>query len=154
MYQGLDSLLSYSNYNQSITHSMGANFREYLVTLNYQWKRLYTSYKFNFTQAGYDFTGDFLNIENNGGNILKAEKDIVNATNVKMFNGTPYNIINNEFRIGYIINPKINFVAELGVQFRNYSSSSNDFNNFSSHSIGLSFKTNIFNRYYDLPVLF
>ncbi|MEZ5037437.1 MAG: hypothetical protein R2760_08120 [Chitinophagales bacterium] len=154
MYQGLDSLLSYSNYNQSITHSMGANFREYLATLNYQWKRLYTSYKFNFTQAGYDFTGDFLNIENNGGNILKAEKDIVNATNVKMFNGTPYNIINNEFRIGYIINPKINFVAELGVQFRNYSSSSNDFNNFSSHSIGLSFKTNIFNRYYDLPVLF
>lgn len=154
MYQGTDSLLSYSDYNQSITHSMGSNFREYLALLNYQWKRFYTSYKFNYTQAGYDFTGDFFNIGNNGGNILKAYKDVADKNNVSMLNGTPYNIINNEFRVGYIINPKINFVAELAVQLRSYSSSSVNFSNFNSHNIGISFKTNIFNRYYDLPVLF
>lgn len=154
MYQGSDSALSYSHYNQSITHSMGANFREYLAILNYQWKRIYASYKFNVTQAGYDFVGDFLTNENYGNSILKAHSNATNDGDVSMQNGTAYNIINNEFRVGYIINPKINLAAELRFQLRNYTSKSINFSEFNNHNIGFSIYTNIFNRYYDLPVLY
>jgi hypothetical protein len=154
MYQGSDSVLSYSHYNQSIAHSMGANFREYLAIINYQWKRIYASYKFNFTQAGYDFVGNLGTKENYGNNILRASQQTANDGSVTMFNGTAYNILNNEFRVGYILNPKINLVAELRLQLRNYTSNSFNFSEFNSHNFGFSIYTNIFNRYYDLPVLY
>jgi hypothetical protein len=133
---------------------MGSNFREYLAMINYQWKRFYAAYKFNFTQAGNDFTGDFLNIGNYGGNILKAYDNAANKGDVTMLNGTAYKILNNEIRVGYIINPKINFVAEFAVQFRSYTGVDDNFIDMKSHSLGFSLKTNIFNRYYDLPMVY
>ena len=47
-YQGQDSGIGYSNYNQSLGHPMGANFNELLMMVNYQYKRFYASYKLSY----------------------------------------------------------------------------------------------------------
>jgi hypothetical protein len=153
MYQGMDSSLAYSHYNQSITHPMGANFREYLILANYQWKRVYASYKLSFIQTATDLDTSGSLLTNYGNNVLEALADANRLTNTKMYIGSPYTIMDNELRFGYILNPKINMVVEAKLQFRKY-----NFKDFdespNNNSFGITFATNIFNRYYDLPVLF
>lgn len=53
-YQGQDSAIGYYHYNQSLGHPMGANFNEFLVMLNYQYKRVYASYKMSYIQTAAD----------------------------------------------------------------------------------------------------
>ncbi len=152
-YQGNDSSLAYSHYNQSITHPMGANFREYLFRGSYQWKRIYLTYKMSYTQTATDLDTTGSVMTNYGNNVLEALADANRPTATKMFIGSPYSVMDHEVHFGYIINPKINMVVEAKLQFRKYS-----FKDFgttqNNNSFGISFATNIFNRYYDLPVLF
>jgi hypothetical protein len=84
---------------------MGANFNEYLIMLNYQYKRVYASYKFSYTQAGADST---LNT-NFGNNVREIAALASNTTNVKVQNGIPYSVMDNEIKIGYIVNAKIKY---------------------------------------------
>jgi hypothetical protein len=149
-YQGQDSAIGYYHYNQSLAHPMGANFNEYLIMLNYQYKRVYASYKFSYTQAGADST---LNT-NFGNNVREIAALASNTTNVKVQNGVPYSVMDNEIKIGYIVNPKLNMVIEAKMQFRNYNTKFVGASAFKTNSFMISFATNIFNRYYDLPILF
>ena len=75
-------------------------------------------------------------------------------TNVKIQNGFPYTVLDNELRAGFIINPKINMVIEGKVQFRKYTTKLATATTLKTNSFMVSFATNIFNRYYDLPVVF
>ena len=149
-YQGEDSAIGYSHYNQSLGHPMGANFNELLVMVNYQYKRFYTSYKMSYTQTATDTA---LN-QNFGNNILDIASAATTKNNVKIQNGFAYNVIDHDIRAGYIINPKLNMVIEGKLQFRKYTSKLEGATSFKSNSFMISFATNIFNRYYDLPILF
>lgn len=153
MYQGADSALSYAHYNQSITHPMGANFREYLFLGSYQWKRVFVSFKFSYTQTATDLDTTASLFTNYGNNVLESLAEASRPTNTKMFAGSPYTVMDNELRFGYILNPKLNMVIEARLQFRKY-----DFKDFGNapnfNSFGITFATQLFNRYYDLPVLF
>jgi len=62
--------------------------------------------------------------------------------------------VDHDIRVGYILNPKINMVIEGKLQFRKYTSKAVSTTTLKSNSFMISFATNIFNRYYDLPVLF
>jgi hypothetical protein len=115
-YQGEDTAIGYSHYNQSLGHPMGANFNELLVMVNYQYKRFYTSYKMSFIQSAADSAIN----QNFGNNILDIASLATNTTNVKIQNGFPYKVIDHDIRAGFIINPKINMVVEGKLQFRKY----------------------------------
>lgn len=149
-YQGQDSGIGYSHYNQSLGHPMGANFNELLVMVNYQYKRYYASYKLSYMQTATDTA---LN-QNYGNNILDIGSQASTKRNVKIQNGFAYNILDHEIHAGYILNPKINMVIEAKVQFRKYTSKDVSTKTLKSNSFMVSFATNIFNRYYDLPILF
>lgn len=149
-YQGEDSAIGYAHYNQSLGHPMGANFNELLVMANYQYKRFYTSYKFSFVQTATDTA---LN-QNYGNNILDIATTATTLNNVKIQNGFAYNVYDHDIRAGFIVNPKINMVIEGKVQFRKYTSKVEGATSLKSNSFMISFATNIFNRYYDLPILF
>ena len=148
-YQGQDSGIGYSNYNQSLGHPMGANFNELLMMVNYQYKRFYASYKLSYIKTATDSAAN----QNFGNNILDIGAFASNKTNVKIQNGFPYTVLDNELRVGYIINPKLNMVIEGKMQFRKYTTKLIGVNTLKSNSLMISFATNIFNRYYDLPVL-
>ena len=149
-YQGQDSAIGYAHYNQSLGHPMGANFNELLVLVNYQYKRFYASYKLSYTQTATDTA---LN-QNYGNNILDIASTATTTTGVKIQNGFAYNILDHDIRAGYILNPKLNMVVEAKMQFRKYSSKDIGTTTLKSNAFMISFATNIFNRYYDLPVLF
>jgi hypothetical protein len=148
-YQGnSDSILHYSHYNQSLAHPMGANFNEILLLANYRYKRIYANYKFNYSKAGVDAKG-----VNYGADILKNAADANTTSDVKIGNGIAYNIVNNEFRAGYIINPKINMSLEMVLHIRKYSSDFNDFE-LKSNYFSLGMVTRLYNHYYDIPLVF
>jgi hypothetical protein len=149
-YQGQDTGIGYSHYNQSLGHPMGANFNELLVMVNYQYKRFYASYKMSYIKTAADSA---LN-QNFGNNILDIGTLATTKTNVKIQNGFPYTVLDNELRAGFIINPKINMVIEGKVQFRKYTTKLATATTLKTNSFMVSFATNIFNRYYDLPVVF
>lgn len=149
-YQGEDTGIGYSHYNQSLGHPMGANFNELLVMVNYQYKRFYTSYKMSFTQSAADSAIN----QNYGNNILDFASFPSNTTNVKIQNGFPYKVVDNDIRVGYIINPKINMVIEGKLQFRKYTTDLSTAKTLKSNSFMVTFATSIFNRYYDLPIIF
>jgi hypothetical protein len=149
-YQGEDSAIGYAHYNQALGHPMGANFNELLVMVNYQWKRIYASYKLSYTLTATDTA---LN-QNYGNNILDFAKDATTFENVRIQNGLGYKVVDHDVRVGFILNPKINMVIEGKVQFRKYTSNDVNTTTLKSNSFMISFATNIFNRYYDLPVLF
>ena len=149
-YQGEDSAIGYAHYNQALGHPMGANFNELLVLVNYQYKRFYSSYKLSYTQTATDTA---LN-QNFGNNILDIGNAASTLNNVKIQNGFAYSILDHDIRAGYIINPKINMVIEGKLQFRKYTSKLDNATSLKSNSFMVSFATNIFNRYYDLPILF
>lgn len=149
-YQGEDSAIGYYHYNQSLGHPMGANFREYLMMVNYQYKRIYASYKLSYIQAGADTTLK----SNLGNNYMDAANTITKTTDIRMFNGLGYSVLDNELKAGYIINPKLNMVIEGRLQFRKYNAKLLSTQGFKTNSFMVTFATNIFNRYYDLPILF
>ena len=149
-YQGEDSAIGYYHYNQSLGHPMGANFNELLVMVNYQYKRFYTSYKMSYIQTA---AASALS-QNLGNNIMDIASNASKLTNVKIQNGFSYNVVDHDIRAGFIINPKINMVVEGKLQFRKYTSKDLGTQGLKSNSFMVSFATNIFNRYYDLPILF
>lgn len=149
-YQGQDSAIGYSHYNQSLGHPLGANFNELLVMLNYQYKRFYASYKMSYVRSATDTSIN----QNFGNNILDVASNATTFNNVKIQNGLAYSVLDNDLRAGYIINPKINMVIEGKLQFRKYNSVFLGTQGLKTNSFMVSFATNIFNRYYDLPVLF
>jgi hypothetical protein len=149
-YQGEDSAIGYAHYNQALGHPMGANFNELLVLVNYQYKRFYASYKMSYTQTATDTARN----QNFGNNILDIGNAASTLSNVKIQNGFAYSFLDHDIRAGYIINPKINMVIEGKLQFRKYTSKLDNATSLKSNSFMVSFATNIFNRYYDLPILF
>ena len=149
-YQGQDSGIGYSHYNQSLAHPMGANFNELLLMANYQYKRFYTSYKMSFIKTAADSAVS----QNYGNNILDIATQASNISGIKIQNGIPYKVVDHDLRFGYIINPKINMVIEAKLQFRKYTTNLAATNSLKTNSFMVSFATNIFNRYYDLPVVY
>ncbi|HMY23344.1 MAG: hypothetical protein IT275_04945 [Chitinophagales bacterium] len=149
-YQGQDSGIGYSHYNQSLAHPMGANFNELLLMANYQYKRFYTSYKMSFIKTAADSAVS----QNYGNNILDIASQASNISGIKIQNGIPYKVVDHDLRFGYIINPKINMVIEAKLQFRKYTTNLASTSSLKTNSFMVSFATNIFNRYYDLPVVY
>ena len=149
-YQGQDSAIGYYHYNQSLGHPMGANFNEFLVLLNYQYKRIYASYKMSYIQTATDSS----KTQNFGNDITDIAAQASTLNNVRIQNGFAYNVMDHDLRFGYILNPKINMVIEGKLQFRKYTSKILGTAGLKSNSFMVSFATNIFNRYYDVPVLF
>jgi hypothetical protein len=149
-YQGQDTGIGYSHYNQSLGHPMGANFNELRLMVNYQYKRFYASYKMSFIKTATDSATN----QNYGNNILDIASAVTTKNNVKIQNGFPYNVIDHDIRAGFIINPKINMVIEGKLQFRKYTTKLPGLTTLKTNSFMVTFATNIFNRYYDLPVIY
>lgn len=151
-YQSEDSVLHYSHYNQALAHPMGAGFDEFLVLANYRYKRFIAEVKVNAGRSSVD--GPALNV---GTDITLAKNEAAYIDESVIKQGLlPYNVMNGEIRVGYILNPKINMVIEAKAQLRKYQFDSNfsglDNYNLKMFSVGLN--TRLFNHYYDVPINF
>jgi hypothetical protein len=136
---------SYTNYNQSLAHPLGANFLESVTFINYWYKHWTASAKLQFAVQGRD-----ANFEHNGSNIFLSDyliaPNLGTAYNNTFLQGVKTRLINVEARGGYLINPKINLAIEAFVNYRYVKNTNIRQDNL---FMGISFRTNMFNRYTD-----
>lgn len=136
---------SYTNFNQSLAHPVGANFLESITFLNFWHKHWIASAKFQYVVQGLDNL-----YEHKGSNIFISDylisPNLNNASGQYFLQGLKTRLINAEVRGGYLINPKINLSAEA---FINYRYKKNELVKENNLFFGVSLRTNIFNRYTD-----
>ena len=108
---------SYTNFNQSLTHPLGANFLESITFINFWHKHWTASAKFQYVIQGLDNP-----YEHNGSNIFISDfligPDLNKAYGNYFLQGVKTTLISVEARGGYLINPKINLSAEAFVNYR------------------------------------
>ena len=136
---------SYTNFNQALAHPIGANFLESITFINFWKKHWVASAKFQYVVQGLDNL-----YEHKGSNIFISDylisPNLNSASGQYFLQGLKTRMINAEVRGGYLINPKINLSLEA---FVNYRYKKNDLIKENNLFLGLSFRTNMFNRYTD-----
>lgn len=147
-YSHLDSITAYTQLNQPLAHPLGANFKEGIGFIRYNYKRHYIQLRASRAIFGADTAGI-----NHGQNIFYSYN--TNKLQVEGENGefghktlqglqTTLNIV--EAKYAFMINPSSNLMLEFGVTNRMYTNSLvND--NTQHYFLGL--KTSLSNYYYD-----
>ena len=143
-YASENSEQSYSHYNQSLAHPLGANFNEAVIKTSYRWKDFFIYIKFTSANIGADSSGT-----NYGSNIFKQDNLVYARSGMNMYEqnqGVKAKLNTTDAKIGYIINPVTNMSLSAGILMRDYqyasiSSKTNWFY--------VAFRTSLSNIYYD-----
>lgn len=143
---------NYAHLNQELAHPLGANFWELISIVDYNKNNFFFHGKFQFAKMGMDDpdTTAFLNPNlHTGSNIFPSDfeiGDLNTAYNNPFLQGVETNLVSTLLTVGYIINPQINLSVSMDYFFRSRKS---DLIQEKTHYLGLTFKTNLFNRYTD-----
>ncbi len=137
-------LQSYTHYNQSLAHPLGANFREFITFINYRYRRLFAEFQLNYAFAGLD-----TNNSDWGQDVFisqaKAQNGFRSDGNTTG-QGVETGILNTGIRAGYLFNPKTNLIVEGGFIIRQ---TKNDFSKHTTRYFYIGIKTSLTNIYND-----
>ena len=106
---------SYTGMNEGLAHPLGANFSETVCQLQYQYKSTYLSLKCSNAFTGKDATGS------NFGSNLSLSDTTASVTSPFFegdYPGIGTSIVHVNTEIGYIINPRYNFILSAGINYR------------------------------------
>ena len=135
---------SYTHYNQSLAHPLGANFKEAIIFLNYRIGDFFTEIKINYAITGKDSIA-----RNYGNNIFSSDANAfygINSTINEMTQGVETTLKILDFHIGYLVNPSTNFNILVGISNRN---STSTIENSQTNFVYFGIRTSISNVYYD-----
>jgi len=132
---------SYTHYNQSLTHPLGANFKETIAFLNYRLGDFFTQVKVNYAIIGKDSIG-----RNYGNTIFNSDDNAYYGINSEMGQGLKTKLRIIDFHIGYLVNLSTNFNIVAGISNR---SSVNTLENSQTNFIYFGIRTSLSNVYYD-----
>ncbi|MBC7451312.1 MAG: hypothetical protein H7259_07460 [Cytophagales bacterium] len=137
------SLQNYTNYDQSLAHPQNANFIEWVGILDYNRKRWSLSNRIVYSVYGADQTS----ATNWGHNIFADIRQYpIYYQGNQILQGVRTTMVYDLITAAYVINPKVNMRIEASFTYR---TSKNDFSQSKDQIFGISFKTALFNRYYD-----
>ncbi|OFX62323.1 MAG: hypothetical protein A2046_07350 [Bacteroidetes bacterium GWA2_30_7] len=108
-----NSLENYGSSYQPLAHPLGANFKELIGILKYNFKKLSVEFKGIYAQKGFDT--DSLN---NGGNIYRSYDDNRHEYGNFILQGMKGSSKYAELKFSYLINPKWNSSFEAGVAYK------------------------------------
>jgi hypothetical protein len=123
-YTARDSAMHYTQYDAPLAHPNGANFQEIYGQLSYRYDRFYTSLGVTWSKGGIDEllvdTSGNINSSLVSGSEILISNRFAPVRDGLTIGGTAqnYSLIHADFRVGVIINPKINLKMELGVVAR------------------------------------
>lgn len=126
---------NYSHYNMPIAHPKGAGFHETVFILNYEIKRVFFDFKFNY----YNYKLDLTASDNHGQNIFNSD---LNRTSTNL-NANQFVF---DFRLGYRFNKSYNLKFLAGILFRDLQNPG--FREQNTY-VFVGFRTNIMNQYLD-----
>lgn len=140
--------LNFGHNNQPLAHPKGANFREVIGIVNYNYRRWFGIAKFIYGEQGLDFEGDDTAF---GGDIFTSEDNRPSDDGIDLFQGNRATTFYADIEAGYIVNPVTNLKIFGSFLYRNFDPEASSANTFSNDttwfSIGL--RTDLFNWYRD-----
>ncbi|MEI6124208.1 MAG: hypothetical protein WCQ95_11345 [Bacteroidota bacterium] len=143
-YSHPNPLQSYTHYNQSLTHPLGANFKEVVAFMNYRYRRIFAEMQLNYAMVGLD-----TNNSDWGQNIFRSQLYATHGYKSEgnsIAQGVKTKLIETGLRVCYVFNPKTNLQVEAGCCVRKYA---NDFSDKMTSYIYFGLKTSLTNRYHD-----
>jgi hypothetical protein len=140
-YQHRSEAQNYAHFNQALAHPLGANFIESVSFINYRLKNWFGEIKVQYAKMGSDIGG-----LNYGNDIFKSYETRTTEYGHYMFDGLEGELKRYEFRVNYLVNPKTNFVIELGVAERTFT---NIFIRQQTPEVWFSLRTSLENYYFD-----
>ncbi|MEI6487623.1 MAG: hypothetical protein WCP52_01605 [Bacteroidota bacterium] len=135
---------SYTHYNQSLAHPLGANFYEAVGFINYRFNNFFVELKGNYAVKG----ADSLNF-NFGSNVFKSDNAYPisqNMENVQTTQGLKTTIVTEDIHIGYLLNKSSNFNIVFGVSNR---TDQTDRKTNNTQWVYVGVRTSLTNLYYD-----
>ncbi|MEI6764643.1 MAG: hypothetical protein WCM76_03315 [Bacteroidota bacterium] len=143
-YAHRDPLQSYTHYNQSLAHPLGANFSEALSIVSYRYRRVWAEVSFSYAQVGADSADSHW-----GQNIFTSDYDAekgYNSYENRLLQGEKTNIMNGTLEAGFLFNPKTNLSFIAGIATRSYK---NSFTKTTVNYYYFGISTNLSNHYFD-----
>ena len=142
-YSHFNTQQNYAHYNQPLAHPLGANFSEFLLLMNYKWKKFVVDGKIISSKYGGDIKGDPFSY---GSNVYVNYNDRPANFGIDMYQGNLTTVNIKIFNISYIVNPKTNLKINLGVTLRDFK---NEDEELQTQFINFGIKSDLFNHYYD-----
>jgi hypothetical protein len=143
-------ILNYGHSNQSLAHTLGANFSEFIGIARYQKGRIFGDAKFIVAKRGFEFnTPDDMNFY--GGNIYGTEDNRIMDNGNDLAQGNTTDFFHAEIQAGYLINPATNLKVYASLIYRDFSPELNTEEVFENQTTWINFgvRTDLFNWYYD-----
>lgn len=142
--------LNYGHNNQSMAHTYGANFSEFLAIARYQKGRLYGDAKVIIAKRGFEFNTP----EDSafyGTDIYGTENDRISDLGNEIGQGNTTDFFHTELQVGYLINPATNLKIYGSVIFRDFNPKVDTETVFKNETTWVNFgiRTDLFNWYYD-----
>ena len=143
-------VLNYGHNNQSMAHTLGANFWEFVAVARYQHNRIFADAKVIIAKRGLEISteegADFY-----GGNIYGDEDNRVTTIGNEIAQGNTTDFLHIELQSGYLINPASNLKIYGSFIFRDFQPSIDTEINYKNRTTWINFgiRTDLFNWYYD-----
>jgi hypothetical protein len=106
---------SYGNLLQPLAHPLGANFREWISSINYTRNKIFVENIFAFQQYGSDSLAT-----NYGNNIYKSNLNRSLDYGSEILQGIENNVFINQLTLSYLLIPKWFSFIDLGFTYRNH----------------------------------
>lgn len=143
-------VLNYGHNNQSLAHTLGANFWEFVGIARYQKGRIFGDAKVILAKRGFEFnTSDDMAFY--GGSIYGTEDDRISDFGNEVAQGNTTDFFHFELQGGYLINPATNLKIYGSVIFRDFKPTVNTDDVFENQTTWINFglRTDLFNWFYD-----
>lgn len=143
-------VLNYGHNNQSMAHTLGANFSEFIAIARYQHGRIFGDAKVVVAKRGFEFnTADDMSFY--GGNIYGTEDNRIANEGNELAQGNTTNFLHMELQAGYLINPATNLKIYGSLIYRDFSPEIDTPTTFQNSTTWVNFgiRTDLFNWYYD-----
>lgn len=143
-------VLNYGHNNQSMAHTLGANFSEFIAIARYQKGRIYADAKFILAKRGFEFNTPE-DSKFYGGDIYGTENDRISDNGNTLAQGNTTDFLHAELQAGYVINPTTNLKVYGSLIYRDFNPIQNTESVFKNQTTWLNFgiRTDLFNWYND-----
>ena len=142
--------LNYGHNNQSLAHTLGANFSEFIGIARYQKGRIFGDAKVIVAKRGFEFnTATDMNFY--GGSIYGNEDNRPSDDGNELAQGNTVDFLHAEIQAGYLINPATNLKIYGSLIFRDFKPMLDTTEVFDNQTTWVNFgiRTDLFNWYYD-----
>lgn len=142
--------LNYGHNNQSMAHTLGANFSEFIAIARYQKGRIFGDVKVIMAKRGFEFNTEEDNLFY-GSDIYGTEDNRVSDEGNELAQGNTTDFFHTELQLGYLINPATNLKLYSSIIYRDFQPDVNTESVFENQTVWINFgiRTDLFNWYND-----